>query len=145
MRRMGFVQAYMADLIVLAVDKRDLVLGLQNRHALLHGEDIGRRIGRALVRRIEDVVTARGSFPHALHDFRRMRFEDRVREVADQRDGIAAAGGWGACILSDASQIAYRTGTRWWRLEIERVSPPWAPEVRYCRGIVGKSGKGDGD
>jgi len=59
-----------------------------------------------------------------------MRFEDRVQIVADQRNGIAAASGWGACILSHASQIADRTGARWRRFEIKRVSPPNAREVR---------------
>src|SRR5580765_3913475 len=133
MCRMGLVQAYVADLIILAVDKNDLALRLQNRHALLHGQDIGRRIDRALVRRIENVVAARGKFSHPLYDFCRMRLEYRVHVVADQRDGIAAARGWRAGVLSHASEIAYRTGPRGRRLQIEGVPSPNAREVRCSR------------
>ena len=64
------VQAHTADLVIRVVEDGDLILVLQHLQPLLVREDIGRRMGRALVGRVGKIDAAERRFASLFHDGR---------------------------------------------------------------------------
>ena len=119
---MGAVEPDAADLIVLVIEDRNVILPLQHLQSQLHGKREWRRVGLALVRRIGMGVT-------------------RARHLAQLLDGLGCTGpqnGVGVIPRLDGSvcrtvgetfNVCHRFGAARQRLEIERVTSPKPREV----------------